>query len=558
MVKVEGIDALARVWTAVGNVGSDLTTPGMIACLVDANGKPHARMQAMFYADGCKVNCARMDNAYDEMGWKSLKVTYNGQPVVVPASSHADGTYDFWRGCGMPTIRYGKQAQWDASKIRWDLLPSYTTDTQKPVTAKFDFTWNGLGVASMPGMASAGERADIGYICQFYMAFLLNPSDATWNLVRMAEDWSGNWSMVHVCEPATGGIIDYTKYGFATVMSPAQSGASHSKNPVAGYQGSYTGDTLTPTTSAWQNSKCLNAPNGAHLTSYGMLAGMITGAAHDLDNASFWANYTLLEINPDYTRSRGCMFGPQRRAAWCMRSLFIAAYVSSNTDYFLKETMRNIALMNSWITTKGNQWGIVDWAVVYPGVGSAIGYQGTSLWMKSYMSMAFDAIAAKIPEAVSIAQYLGLGEVTWHSKPYYMHRTGYVFICWDKQGKMLTSFDEMVRLSMITNGITDAAAAAIIAAPDAQTVWNLTAVDLATQKKPPLQGKCVNGVSDYWGSVTAEDSYPAGTIAAEVAAINAKTPGCEVLAAHLKGLPTWPSYLKDFANQKYHLKVRPR
>lgn len=550
LARPEVEDALGRVWFAEAHVGDDPTARGLPAQFVNAAGDVHPMLMGTFYADGCHVHVARMDNAYDLTGCK-LRMTYDGQPVAVPASSYPDGTYTFWKGCWMPMIRYGKQVEFaDLLPIDWSVLPSYSADPQTPFNdSKRDYTWNGLGIASTPGMGTTGERGDIGYLMQAYTAFLRNPTAETWAVVRRGEDWAGNWSSVYNCEPATGQIIDFHAYLMATTLPPAQSAAWQVQNPIKGYGGTVNGDTITPPPSAWKGSGSPYIPNGAHLQSFGKLGAMLTGTAHDKDNLSFWANWTLLEINPNYTRAGGCALGAQRRFAWCLGTLLVAAYHSANTDYFRAEVMRNIAIADAF---PKNDFGLYDPDVAYQGKGEAYKYKGLARWMQSYLAMTFDAVSNKIPEAIGFAQYLGKHEALCAQYPWYLARTIYTFICYGPDGKMLTDFKEMTKLSLCDNGYALEDAEAMVNAITVEEAYAARVANAARSNKA-VSGKCVNGVADFLGNPASPDSYPAGAEAAVIAAANAGTPGIEKAVAYVQNLPTKPAYA---GNQKYHLQLR--
>lgn len=546
MVTFETVDAAGRVWTAKANVGDDNTTPAQYMSLLDKDGNAHPGITAWFYANCVKVGACRADNRYGYLGFKSIKVTYNGVEVPFAKSSHADGTYDFTRGNQLPPCRYGVQTRWDAKPLDRSLLPTYTKDKQRTTDdSKADYTANGPGICGTWDMGAHGERSDIGYMAGWYMPFITDPSDANWAVVQRADGNSGNWGVVCICDPATGKIVDTRKYPNATMMPPAQ--IRDARNPIAQYGGSYRGDVLTPPKSLWANGESPYTINGAHLTSYALLSAIVTGDAADRDLASFWANFTMLELNPAYALDQGCILGPQRRAAWCMRSLFIAAYASSDCDYFKAELMRNIAISDAY---PKNEFGIFDRAIVYPGVGEAFKYSGMALWMCSYMSMSWEPIARKIPEAVSFAQYLGKLDVTYSQFACYMARTNYVFICYDPAGKLMTDFGEMIKLSLCTCGYELADAEAMVAAKTVDAAYAVQVKDSARRNRPP--NKFANGVADFFGYTYAPDSYPAGTIAAVTAAANCHTPGIEKALAYVQNVPTKPDYV-GMNDQKYHL-----
>src|SRR5574337_767387 len=368
LIEVNVTDGTGRIYSANATVGNDPTKPFQYKPLTDSNGVAHRGLTAHFYEDCVEVSVTRADAAYDEMNCH-LTVTYDGVSAAVPPSSFVDGHVDFWRGCRMPAIRYGKQMAYDPNLIDWSVLPNYDRTPQTPYNeSKSTYTFNGLGTTNQPAMGTTGERGEIGFLQQSNMAFLLEPNDQNWGVLRRCDDWAGQWSSVYYCDPVTGDILDVNTYPDACTL-PLNQRAPHSNNPIAIYGGSYNGDVLTPPIDGWRMSASPLAPNGGHLTSYCMLTPMVCPTARDKDHCAFWANWTRLEINPSYTLQRGCMVGSQRRAAWCLRSLFLASYYSSHTQYFADEVARNLTIANAVVQ---NPFGLLATDIAYGGEGPRV------------------------------------------------------------------------------------------------------------------------------------------------------------------------------------------
>jgi hypothetical protein len=472
----------------------------------------------------------------------------------VPSSSKPDGTVDFWNGCRSPAIRYGKQVGWDASKIDWTLLMNYDRSAKPPPydDAKADYSFNGRGLAMYNDMNATGERPDIGPFPDWYVRFILNPCDETWAVVRRAEDHIGGWRMVYVSDPDTGGIVDINKYPGTCTMSQ-MSAHNLPNNALAAYGGSYDGDTLIPPSDSAKNrySERVSAspfvPNGQHLIRYGALAAMITGTARDKDHAAFWANWPLLEINPAYTATGGVVLGAQRRFAWCLYSMFLASYVSSETAYFAAQVARQLEIANAY---PKNPFGV--WDTSCPSshkgtVGEAAGYQGFGVHQIGYIAMVLDAVAHKLPDWQPLAQYIGGFAAQWFKRPYYPFMVPYKFLCRDSSGVLLTDFDEMVRLTLINQGYTDDQVATILAAMTADEVYAVIKAKSAT-----WGGECVDGVCDLTAG-TSPDSSTAKGIAQVIGAANVGTPDIATALATIQALPSPPDFSVE---QKFHIVPR--
>lgn len=554
LVVVTVMDGAGRTWSAQAHVGNNPKSAATYVKLVDATGHVHPGLTAWFYADGVEVGACRFDNAYDYVNCK-LDVSYDDHPVTVPPSSKNDSTVDFWRGCRGPMIRYGIQAPTPTGEdVDWTLLPSYTKDKQSLYDLAHasyaggpaDFSYNGLGVASMTKMGAGGERADIGYMSQWNVGFIVNQTADDWAIVRKADDWAGNWP-IYYCDPATGKIIDRTVYPQANFMSPAQN-SSYPDNPVVPYGGTYDGTALTPPPNLWRSSGCKFTPNGAHLTSFALLSAMLTKTARDKDHVSFWGNYPLMEIGPAYTESDGITHGAQRRFAWCLRNIFMAGYLSSYPTYFQNETARNLTIANA---LPKNAFGIVDTDAGYKGTGLAAGYRGIAPWMQNYLSMTLDAVSYKLPDWKPFAKYVAGLCLEWFNHPWVMMGTTYTLICKDPSGNLMTNFSQMLYYSLVGGNWTGEEIKALTSAASVQEAYNHVVAHYQKIGKP-WPGKCVNNVSDFIQYDSSPSGYPAGFVAAVVAAHNAGADAKSALT-YVQALPTKPEYTK---NQKYHLVPR--
>jgi len=565
LVVVTVMDGAKRAWFAQAHVGDDPMAAAKYLKLTNASGVEHPGLTAWFYADCVEVGVTRIDCPYDYLNCH-LNVTYDGADMLHAPSSKPDGTVDFWRGCRMPPIRYGKQVGWATSKIDRSLFPSYPWhESQEPWApeATRDYTFNGLGCATTWGMGSGGERADIGYMPQWNMAFLLNSSDETWAAVRRADDHCGKWRSVYFSDPDTGSILDRTKVPDHTCFLPQSQVHAYQNNALVPYGGSYDGDKLIPAeltggTTGWAKvvSACPNVPNGAHLTAYALLSAMITGAARDRDHASFWCNFTLFEMNPLTTVSEGLTAWVPRQFAWGIRNIFLGAYVSSHTQYFEDELNHELEIVNRKFLN-GNKYGIMDKYVTYRGTKgtAAEGWVGTATWQQYYVSMTMDAIAYKRPEWRPFAKYIAGLPMLFFTRPYAtLGPVSQVFIH-DPNRQMPDSWDEILYRSIISYyGYNESEARAMINVGSAQEAYKIASAMYARTGVNWI-GKYENGVCDLHGNPLSVDAHTVDFTAAVVAAYNVGAGGSDEALWYIENLPTKPNFN---TNQKYHLVPRPK
>jgi len=560
IVVVTVTDGAGREWFAKARVGDDPTVAARYLKLVYKDGTEHRGLTAWFYADGVEVGVTRIDCPYDYVNCR-LKVTYDGVEVPHAPSSKPDGTLDFWRGCRMPPIRYGKQVEWSATKIDRPLLPSYAwNETQAPFDdSKKDYTFNGMGCATMPGMGSGGERPDIGYMPQWNTAFLLNPSNETWAVVRRADDHCGVWRSVYFSDPDTGSILDRNTAGKLTSYLPPMQVHGWKNNDLVPYGGSYDGDKLIPpevNARGWPRKVSASPyiPNGAHLTAYALLSAMITGTARDRDHASFWCNFPLFEINPLATAKEGVTSWAPRRFAWCIRNIFLGAYVSAHPSYFEAELNRELAIANPEFIG-ANKYGIMAKYLGYRGPKGTVaaGWKGVSTWQQYFVSMTMDAIGFKRPEWRPFAKYIAGLPMLFFTRPYATLGTVGTLYVRDPTGQLPGSWDDILLVSIIAYFKCDESEAkAMIHVTSVEEAYKI-ARSMYARKGEKWIGRYEKEVCDLVGNPLSAQAYPADFAAAVVAAFNVGAPGSAAALRYIENLPTKPEYQ---LNQKYHLVPR--
>jgi len=584
-VHAEFTDGAGVKWTFDTYVGEDATQPGVYGGFVNANGDMHPGVVGKAYADGFECGAMRMDNAYDYLGC-TYAVSYDGIQLSIPFSAASSvaglantslsyialtgSTVNFWHNCCLPIVRYGKQVLWNTSNIDWSVLPSYATSPAQTLydDSKYNYTMNGLGCASTRTMGNTGERPDIGFLPAWDLGFLTNPSDESWAVVRRASDYAGNWPY-HCVHPETGSIVKITDFPQATYLPPAQtSGTAYLNNPVAQYAGSYVGTTLTTPPTLWGISASPNIGSMEHPNAYCFLSAMITRTARDLDHASMWGNYAVLGWNPYSYAKSGVRSDVQRAFAWNLRSIHLAAYYSSDTDYFLNQLEFNLAINNTWIANNKNPYGLLNYAAAYKWLGTGTpantnlpDLTGVAVWQHSFIMLTMDAISHKDSRWIPFTQYVGSFYCTMCNS--YLAPLGTNYTCMlNLNGQLITAnttlegLAEIYNYSVMCSGYTQDQANAMTANTNqVQDTYNaLVAANQALGKV--WLGKCVNNVSDMMGnSQLVPDGYPAMWQMAVVSAYNANTPGSDTALSYIQNMPTKTNYT---TNNKYHLQVRAK
>lgn len=554
LAELSVVDGGGVWWFASAKLGDDATVPAVYMPLKNSAGETHPGITAWFYADGVDIGATRMDNAFDYLYFGHLKVEYDGVAVAIPASSYLDKTFDFWRWCRMPTIRYGAQVPFDAFPIDKTLLPNYDWTASQPTyninTSYYDLTMNGIGVMNPTGMHTTGEDVHIGYQPTWAMPFILTPSAANFAAIRTADDNCGKFIGVYVSDPTTGGIVDFTVYPHATTMSYAS--VYFNDNPVVRYGGSYIGTTLKPPATSYKITACPNLYSGEHQPGYNHLSAMVTHSARDRDHSAFWANFPFLENNPTYIATGAMINGSQRRCAWGMRSIFMAAYVSSYTSYFQTMLSRQLAFTSPVMAN--NTFGIVNTSKQYAtNVTGHIGYRGIAPYQHFYLGMVYPVIAGKDSNWLPYAQFITSYAVSLYNSPYMCDATIYSLMTQNPDNSAITTLHDMFYISLVGTSDnktppypqwTDAQATAFVDA----TTWE-EAFNAIKAYSPSVTMQCVNGIADF-RSGWSQDGYTAGMIALVAGGYNIATPGIGPVQDYVDATPTKISFT---TNHKYHI-----
>lgn len=592
-------DGAGVTWTFDTYVGTDPTQPGIYGGFVNSAGKMHPGVVGKAYADGFDCGAMRMDNGCDYLGC-TLQVTYDGTPQTIPYSTASGvqglkagtpsyiyltgSTVNFWCGCCLPTIRYGTQVNWSSANIDTSVMPAYATSAQQQPynESPSNYTMNGYGCSTSINMNNPGERADIGYFGAWDVAFLSAPSDSTWAVVRRASDYSGNWA-IHFLHPETGRIIRITDFPSANYLPPAQQGGIKN-NPIVPYIGSFYGNQFFSRTNNFDNSATPNVTSMEHPTGYAYLSAIVTRTARDLDHASFWANNSILGWNPKEYAVTYCQSGDPRAFAWNLRSVFLGAHYSSDTDYFMPQLTANrdfvLAQLNQTIPVVGNMWapnqyGLLPYQANYvweydsheptPPNPDLLNMAGVSVWQHSYVMQTLDAVAYKDSAWIPFVQYIGGFYVAMTNS--YLAPLGTTYKCMIllngeivPGATVLEGLAKIFNYSVMMNAATATALGTTQAQADAMTNAGNTVTDTYnalvannTTNNVPWLGECVNNVSDFMGGdPTAVFGYPSMWAMAVNAAANAGTPNAAAALSYVLNVPSPPNYTSN----KYHLGPR--
>ncbi len=511
-VVVTVIDSSNVTWKATATVGTDWTVAGQYLPLVNSSGSPHPGLRAKFYSDCVDVGAVPGANENDYSG--TLTVTYNGTNVFGPQA------VQFYRFCFNKTLRYGPQATWNP--VDMTLFPNWAKGTF-PLwnISSYDLSYNGMGVATYKAMGSTGSRGDIAYVPEWDVAFCVNPSDASFAIVRAAADNAGAWP-IYALNDATGLPYDITAFPNTSFLPPAEE--QYTGNPIAPYQGNL---------KTWKTSGSPLGADEAHETGYCFVAAAATNSARDKDHAAVWANYVLTAYNPTYRQADGIWQHYQERGSgWALRSIFLGAYVSSMQSYFANQL--NIMLQK---VPPLNSFGfLADYLRPgFNGPNSAIAF-----WEENYVRVVENVIAKKVPAWQAHNAYLAQAVVIALTGNTYPLSTIYVHTVKDSSGNFLPNWQTMLCDSLQSTecGSWTLADAQAATAPGVtlQEVYNLMVAHGFTGK-----------LGDLAQYDTAPDDYPALMRASVAAAVDAGVPGAAAAWALMLSLPTQPVWGNEWA-----------
>jgi hypothetical protein len=526
-VNVSVLDGTGTVWSVVAGVGDDWTVMGPYCALRDASGNVHPGLRARIHSDGCLVGTMAGSATTDYAG--ELTVTYDGATVFT-------GAVQFPRGCANKVIRYGKQAPWHG--VDPSLFPNWalpTSPLKLPDLIKYDLSYNGLGVASTTGMADPGARWDICFVPGWTVPFCLQPSDASFAVVRASADSAGGWA-VYWIDDNTGLPFDITAYPNTSMIGYGKQ--KYVGNPIAQY-GDKPSDKITDTPYKWSQ---------AHQTGYCFVAAAATDSALDKWQAACHANAALIAFNPIYRRETGIWRHYQQRgSAWALRSLFLASYVSCMPDYFAAQlsTMCGLAPFDNPLGYCADYF--------RPGALDVKGSGGTGVAMfeENYLRTVVNVIANKIPAWAPFRAHLAQATVMMGSSVQFPVSTIYVTTVRDAEKNWLTSWTDVMRATL--TGPVGVPAHGM-EPPNDKGAWSqsdidaFTAADVTQDQVYALVAANVPGyvAGNLMQYAAMPDGYPALHGAACAAAMDAGAANAAAAWAIWQAVPTKPDYSQNW------------
>jgi hypothetical protein len=400
----------------MAHVGEDWTVDGQYCAVYDSTGAPHPGIRCRIYSDCADVGACPGSNALDYAG--TLTVTYDGTPVFGPQAVRFD------RGCMNQTIRYGKQAPW--KPVNPKLFPNYATPSAPLPLNNYsskDLSYNGFGLYNTTAMGVAGMHENIAFVPGWDVPFVMQPSDESFAVVREAADNSGAWCIYWI-DDNTGNPYDLTQYPQTSMLPWSQ--VKFPNNPIVDYG------------VVWKISATKGIWDAAHQTAYNFVAAAATGTARDKWHASVHANAPLIASNSFDRQSSGIVAHVQERAtAWGLRSLFLAAHVSSMPDYFAARLDEQRMFAEKLITHP------LGFQATYVTRQNEDGSKATAPWEENYTRLVVGVIVGLHPEWQEIQTRLN----RWFEimrKPYYQLATHYKMGNQNADGTPLTTWEDVV------------------------------------------------------------------------------------------------------------------
>lgn len=321
--------------------------------LIGTDGKPHPHLHARFatrcYDDGrVRVDVvvendwayepAPQNFTYDAVIEVGGKVVYEQKNLT--HYHHSRWRKIFWHG-EEPQVHIRHDT---AYLIASRALPNYDqsiTITEKTL-ADWAKRWDKapkepmtVGL-SVKGMAMTGGRPDIGILPAWSALYLLSMDKRLKDAMLGTADLAGTWSM-HYREKNTDQPLSLIDFPYMTEVGTS----GDAKNPVTKKS------EKAPSTVKGLN-KTPYSHDTAHQPGFAYLPYLVTGDRYYLDELQSWAMWNVFQSNPGYRKNvQGLVWrGQVRAAAWCLRTLAQAAYITPDGDrlkgHFLQILKSNI------------------------------------------------------------------------------------------------------------------------------------------------------------------------------------------------------------------------
>ena len=219
----------------------------------------------------------------------------------------------------------------------YDRTLSVRAPKQPPSGANFDIMGSGSLTRYMP---TTGGRPEIGPYPQWAVRYLLTMSPAARELVLANGDLAGSWP-IHVRNRKTRRAMTIDErpsfwfFGYRDdhgYQRPRWQPDRKAPPPPQDARGHW--NALTP--------------DVAHMGSFAYMPYLITGDYYYLEEAYFWATYTLLgQWNHPRKGAQGLMADQVRGNAWGLRNIADAAFIASDGDpeskHFAEKIHNNMA-----------------------------------------------------------------------------------------------------------------------------------------------------------------------------------------------------------------------
>lgn len=192
-------------------------------------------------------------------------------------------------------------------------------------------------------MSAAGAQPGIGPLPRWTTAYVLSTDPRAFRWMLANDDAAGSYDIFYR-DKKTGRPVTINDYPYMTLLG------TH-------------GSTRNPHTDEYESfPKCKGdcrdpyRPNAAHEPSIGYVSYMVTGDFYYLEQLQFWANWNVLQMNPEYrNHSEGLLKQNQVRAqAWDLRTLGDVAFITPDDaplkSYFTTMLRSNLDWYNQRYT----------------------------------------------------------------------------------------------------------------------------------------------------------------------------------------------------------------
>ncbi len=205
--------------------------------------------------------------------------------------------------------------------------------TLATMAAEFEPMSNGDLTGYMP---TTGAHNDIGPLPRFTTIYLLT-MDARPKVNMLANGGAGGSYHIHYRDKTTDLPVTLIAYPYMTLLGRH----GDSINPLTGRSEAFP---------EVKNDLRKYTPDSAHQPSIAYVPYLVTGDYFFLEELQFWANWNMLQANPNYREyDKGLVKWDQVRGqAWSMRTLGHVAYISPDDDLLKKYFVDRVKFNLDW------------------------------------------------------------------------------------------------------------------------------------------------------------------------------------------------------------------